>query len=124
MPAFQPISQPRQLLVEGYDAARFLRALVGRLKLADIQVQNFGGNWELAAFLSALQRLPGFEELVTAVGVVRDADASPTGAFQSVCTALASRPRPGLRLGEAAEASIWPWDHPAFEPLKAFLNAF
>ena len=38
-------------------------------------------------------------------------------------TFLASRERPGLRLGEAAEKGIWPWDHPAFDPLKGFLQA-
>ena len=36
---------------------------------------------------------------------------------------LAALPRPGLRLGEAAEAGVWPWEHPAFDPLIAFLRA-
>lgn len=35
---------------------------------------------------------------------------------------LATRPRPDLRLGEAAEAGIWPFDHPAFGQLKEFLR--
>ena len=30
---------------------------------------------------------------------------------------LASRERPGLRLGEAAEGGIWPFDTDAFRPL-------
>jgi hypothetical protein len=38
-------------------------------------------------------------------------------------TFLASRERPGLRLGEAAEKGIWPWDHSVFDPLKGFLRA-
>ena len=88
MPPLQPISWPKQLLVEGFDAARLLQALVGHLKLGDIQVQNFGGNWELAAFLSALRALPNFEAQVTSVGIVRDADANPAAAFQSVRAAL------------------------------------
>lgn len=202
MPSLRPIAQPRQLLVEGYDAARLLQALVEHLQLTDIQVQSFGGNWELAAFLKALLTLPNSEEQITAIGIVRDADANPTAAFQSVNAALgkaglvesggpgvatevsprtavfilpdgaspgmleslclaavgadptircvdeyvaclarevaigprniakarlyaylAAQPRPGLRLGEAAEAGIWPWHHPAFEPLKAFLRS-
>lgn len=36
---------------------------------------------------------------------------------------LASREKPDRRLGEAAEKGDWPWDDPAFEPLKQFLLA-
>ena len=39
-----------------------------------------------------------------------------------VHTFLASRSRPGLRLGEAAEAGIWPFHSPAFDPLKRLLQ--
>jgi len=35
---------------------------------------------------------------------------------------LASKPEPGKRLGEAAEAGYWPWDDPAFEEVKNFLE--
>ncbi len=38
-------------------------------------------------------------------------------------TFLASREKPGLRLGEAAEKGYWPWDHAVFEPIKQFLLA-
>ena len=38
-------------------------------------------------------------------------------------TFLASREKPGLRLGEAAEKGYWPWDHAVFEPIKRFLLA-
>jgi len=37
---------------------------------------------------------------------------------------LASRPKPGLRLGEAAEAAYWPWEAAAFGGLKQFLRLF
>ena len=36
---------------------------------------------------------------------------------------LASRPRPDLLVGQAAHAGYWPWNHPAFEPVKQFLRA-
>ncbi len=36
---------------------------------------------------------------------------------------LASRERPGLRLGESAEKGVWDWDHPAYAALKNFLKA-
>lgn len=35
---------------------------------------------------------------------------------------LASRERPGLRLGEAAEAGYWDFEHSAFEPFKRLLG--
>ncbi len=38
-------------------------------------------------------------------------------------TFLASREKPGLRLGEAAEKGYWPWDQAVFEPIKRFLLA-
>jgi len=36
---------------------------------------------------------------------------------------LASQIEPDKRLGEAAEIGYWPWDNPAFDPLKQFLRA-
>lgn len=36
---------------------------------------------------------------------------------------LASRNKPGLRLGEAAAKGYWPWDSPVFDPLRQFLRA-
>jgi hypothetical protein len=36
---------------------------------------------------------------------------------------LASRPRPDLLVGQAAEADYFPWDSPAFRPLQQFLRA-
>jgi hypothetical protein len=35
---------------------------------------------------------------------------------------LASRPKPSLKLGEAAGAGIWNWDHPAWQRIAAFLG--
>ncbi|MCI0439583.1 MAG: hypothetical protein L0177_10695 [Chloroflexi bacterium] len=35
---------------------------------------------------------------------------------------LASRKQPGLLLGQAAREGYWPWEHPAFEPLKQLLQ--
>lgn len=37
---------------------------------------------------------------------------------------LASRPKAGLRLGEAAQAGYWPWDAEAFHQVKNFLSSF
>jgi hypothetical protein len=35
---------------------------------------------------------------------------------------LASRGEPDLRLGEAAQKGYWPWKHPAFDMVKAFIQ--
>jgi len=77
-----------QLLVEGNDQRNFFEAFIEHLSLADIQVQNFGGVNELRDFLLALVSAPGFRETVQGVGIVRDAEASAEGAFQSVRSSL------------------------------------
>lgn len=202
MPAPKEIKESKQLIVEGADAVYFFQALIKHLNITDIQIQNFGGIKELRAFLKALCFAPDFSNLVTSVGIVRDAETNATRAFQSVCDALkaarlavpqqaitatagtpqinvlilpdaanqgmletlclrtvendpvmecieqyfncvqqrmsespknmqkakiqaflASRYRPGLRLGEAAKAGLWPWDSPALEHVKQFLQA-
>jgi hypothetical protein len=35
---------------------------------------------------------------------------------------LASRPEPGLLLGQASQKGYWPWDRPALQPLLHFLR--
>lgn len=61
------------------------------------------------------------DELMACLAKVKMISTNPTKARLQAY--LAAQPRPGLRLGEAADAGIWPWDHLAFEPLKAFLRA-
>lgn len=36
---------------------------------------------------------------------------------------LASRPEPGKRMGEAAQAGYWPWDSDAFAELWSFIRS-
>jgi hypothetical protein len=36
---------------------------------------------------------------------------------------LASQKEPGLLLGESADKKYWPWDHPAFDQIRQFLDA-
>ncbi|MGH7597070.1 MAG: DUF3226 domain-containing protein [bacterium] len=197
-----PIIEAIQLLVEGKDAEIFFKALLRKINLSGIQVQDFGGKDELKGFLKALRNAPNFARQVVSLGIVRDAETDPKAAFQSVCSALrnadltepprpiaqagenpkisvliipnamtpgmletlcleavtedpamacvreyfecvqlkkgllpsnmfkarlhvylASCSKPGLRLGEAADAGYWPWDNPIFDPLKQFLYA-
>lgn len=36
---------------------------------------------------------------------------------------LASRPRPDLRLGEAAQEGYWPMEHPSLKPIRDFIKS-
>lgn len=85
----QPISinSAIQLLVEGNDPRNFFRAFIKHLSLANIQIQNFGGVNELGSFLRAFVNAPGFQT-VQSIGIIRDAEDSARGAFQSVQSSL------------------------------------
>ena len=87
MPRAEEIKSAIQLLVEGNDPRNFFEAFVEHLSLANIQIQNFGGMSELGGFLRALVNAPGFQT-VQSLGIVRDAETSAGGAFQSVQSAL------------------------------------
>jgi hypothetical protein len=202
MPKPEPISESKQLVVEGRSTQRFFVAILSHLGLSGIQVQNFGGKDELRGFLKALRNSSGFFDRVRSLGVVRDGEENVDSTFQSVQDALkaagfavpnqpenaagntlkvnvlmlpnamengmleticleavsddpviqcintyfecvnqtvkslprpmekarvqaylASRPTPGLLLGEAADKGYWPWESPAFDHVKNFLKA-
>jgi len=88
MPEPNTIKSKIQLLVEGNDQRNFFEAFIEHLSLDNIQIQNFGGVNELRGFLLALANAPGFREIVQSVGIVRDAETSAQGAFQSVQSSL------------------------------------
>lgn len=94
MPRAIQIESAIQLLVEGNDQRNFFEAFIEHLALENIQVQNFGGVDELRGFLLALVDAPNFHETVQSLGIVRDAETSATGAFQSVQTSLANAELP------------------------------
>lgn len=94
MPQPRLIDQTKQLLVEGRDAVVFFTAFIAHLGLSGIQLQNFGGITELRGFLNALTLSPGFQEKVTSIGIIRDAETNPLAAFQSVCGALSNAKLP------------------------------
>ena len=79
----QRIESDVQLLVEGRDSKGFFDALIRHLGLTNVQIQDFGGVTDLRSFLRALVNGPDFS-LVTSIGIVRDAETSSTGAFESV----------------------------------------
>ncbi len=88
MPQPKAITHTKQLLVEGRDAVAFFGALLKHLGLSEVQIQNFGGISELRPFLKALRNEPGFWGKVSSLGVIRDAENNPQGAFQSVRDSL------------------------------------
>ena len=120
---FQKFRTPRginadiQLLVEGRDQEGFCEGLIQHLALQGVQLQDFGGVGELQKFLSLLVKTPDFSR-VTSVGIVRDAEASETGAFESVQQGLARAGLPvpdqtGQRVGgpPAVTVMILPGDN-------------
>ena len=82
------IIKRKLLLVEGKDELNLFSELLIDLKLEqDIQIIDVGGKDKFQNSLAGLRRRTGFNT-VASVGIVRDADDNPGGAFQSVCSAL------------------------------------
>jgi hypothetical protein len=82
------IKEPTILLVEGKDDIFFFNAFISHLGLKNIQIVDMEGKTQLRDRLRALIVAPGFKAKVASLGIVRDANANPRGAFQSVCDAL------------------------------------
>ena len=84
------IESSKVLLVEGESEYRFFEKLLGELGiLRTVQVISYRGKYRLKEFLRMLLVSPENQTLET-IGVTRDADASSTRAFQSVCGFLES----------------------------------
>ena len=79
------------VLVEGKDEVNLFRALIQH-RLAeiasDIQIVDVGGKEKFPANISAIQIAVQTRPTLRFIGVVRDADDNPDGAFQSVCAQL------------------------------------
>lgn len=83
----EAITQPKLLLVEGKDEVGFFSVLKGELHLEDLHVRSVGGKTRFRDRLKVLIEGSG-HEVLTSLGIVRDADNNPTGAFDSICGAL------------------------------------
>ena len=102
MEPHRPITQRKQLLVEGRTPELFFRAMISHLKLQEIELHDFGGYTQLRPFLKAFCARPEFKENVHSLGIVRDAEftvrvgepktepQTVDQAFASVCGALES----------------------------------
>ncbi|MEW6350746.1 MAG: DUF3226 domain-containing protein [Thermodesulfobacteriota bacterium] len=95
-----PMTKKAMMIGEGRDDANVLKALRDDMGLtASIHVRQYGGKNNLPDFLMNLRDVSGFRNL-KAIGITRDADADPKGAFQSVQNALskAGFPVPGVQM--------------------------
>lgn len=106
----QSISSSVQLLVEGREPEGFFEALIKHGAFGNVQLHNFGGINELRPFLHAFAKMPDFCR-VTSVGIIRDAEQNPAGAFESVQNSLryAGMPvpdAPGQRAGEHPAVAV------------------
>jgi len=104
------IVQPNLLVVEGKEEELFFDALVKHLGLQGVQTMSIGGKQQLRRNLKALVLSPGFSEVIS-LGVVRDANADPAAAFQSVRDALqaANLPapeRPLVPVGDSPRVAV------------------
>ena len=87
MPKPKEIKSAIQLIVEGNDQRNFFEAFTSHLSITNVQIQDFGGVSQLRDFLEGLVSATGFQT-VQSIGIVRDAETSAGGAFQSVHSAL------------------------------------
>ena len=100
-----------QLLVEGKDQCNFFGAFVDRLNIEEFQIQDLGGVDEFKGFLGVMVKQSGFHDTVRMLGIVRDAETSAQGAFQSVQSSLHNAglcvpARPGEPIGAAPAVNV------------------
>jgi len=104
------IEKSKLIIVEGEEDEKIFRQLISHFKLTDIQVSPTQGKTKLRSYLKALKTLREFYNVVS-IGIVRDADENPDGAFQSVCSALkhvglAAPRQPLISAGERPATSV------------------
>lgn len=113
----EPITESKLVVVEGDDDKNLLVALIEELGLTGIQIIQVGGKGEMQDKIKAIRKTTGFENKVTSLGVVRDADEDAESTFRSVCDALRkaglSVPSEPLKVASGIPrviVLIWPCD--------------
>lgn len=86
------IDSDRLLLVEGVDEVNLFNALISRCvgDAPHIQIIQAGGIRQFSSRLKAIRAAVTTRPGLRSIGVIRDADDNPAGAFQSVCAHLRS----------------------------------
>jgi len=87
MPENISIELPKLLLGEGEDEVQFFKALLRHVGKEDIQPLSYGGTGQLGSYIKTLPLVDNFDTVVS-IGVTRDADQNPEGAFDSVANFL------------------------------------
>lgn len=78
------------LLVEGGDDKRLFDALIKHLSLPPVQIISYEGKNKFKNKIGVIAtKTPGFQN-ISCIGIARDADDNPQGAFQSIIDALKS----------------------------------
>lgn len=81
------VNASKWLLVEGNDDHRFFNAMCRHFVLGNIVIWGYGGKSNLGNELSDLAKTPDFQ-LISSIGIVRDADNNARSAFDSVAGSL------------------------------------
>jgi len=82
-PAPAPITAKKLIAVEGKDEIKFFEALLKYLDVADCDLREVGGKDKFNKKLPELKKASGFDDIEKFV-VIRDADNSANGAFDSI----------------------------------------
>lgn len=137
------IKKSKILIVEGRDEVAFIGAILSTIYIDHIQIWDAQGKDNIKKALKAIKLLPRFES-VTSIGVIRDADDNPQGAFDSIKTDLQSsgypipdgigqlRQKDGLSVSafilpganEAGMLETLAWRSVASEPIAAEITQF
>ena len=98
------ITKPKLLLVEGKDEVTLFGKLLADLAIENVEIRDIMGKTRFRERIKALPQISGFGG-VASIGIVRDADTDPRGAFDSICGALqaAGLPRPTEPLQPAGD---------------------
>ncbi len=94
------VSKAALLIVEGRDDEEFFKQLALHLGLEDLQVENVEGEGNFEAQVAALRSQSNFLDIVSSLGIARDANGDPVRSFEIVQKALrrAGLPLPSTTL--------------------------
>ncbi len=82
------IKKKKLLLVEGQDEVMLIDKLLRELELTEVlQIINVNGKNNISRGLKSLMKHSDSHR-ISSIGIIRDADKNPKGAFDSICSAL------------------------------------
>ncbi|MFH1862224.1 MAG: DUF3226 domain-containing protein [bacterium] len=76
--------EPKLLIVEGKDDKLFFESMITFFKIPSIQVFSVNGKSNFKPKLHAIIQSPGFHELISDIGIIRDADDNCQNSFKSI----------------------------------------